>query len=201
MGNLNFQDDPNENPEKDQNQDQNQNQDQSQEQPDLSDLNDPRADEGFIDDPTSGSSKLLWIAIIVVVVAGIGGALYLFHRSGYLKFPGKKQSPVTTMTAPAPVAKAPVEAKRATPVAKPTPKGSGNFALQVSAFRTRRQAGRYVSMLNKQGIQARIVETDIGTAKWFRVCTGSFNTKLKAIAAIQGMKKKVGTDVWVVPAQ
>ena len=217
MGNLNFQDDQDENQEQNQNQNQNPNQD-----PNLnfnesgpSEQDEPRIDEGFIDDPTAGSSKVLWIAIIVVVIAGIAGALYMLNRSGYLKlpFPGKKSAVTTTTrrvtTPPPPVATSPAAKQQKPahvaprPVAqKPAAGQPGSYSLQVSAFRTRAQADRYVSGLNKKGIDGRIIVSQGekgGT--WYRVVTGTYGTRLKAIAELQSMKKKVGTDVWVVPAQ
>ncbi len=229
MGNLNFQDDPDENREKDQNPNQNQNQDSNQgpdqdanqdqnlnfDQPDLPEQDEPRIDEGFIDDPTAGSSKVLWIAIIVVVLAGIGGALYMLNRSGYLKLPlpGKKKPAVTTTTTrttpPPPVASAPAaKHQKPAPVAKkpvaqrPAAKQTGNFSLQVSAFKTRAQADRYISSLRKKGVEGRvIVGQGAKGEKWYRVVSGNYGTRLKAIAEVHSMKKKVGTDVWVVPAQ
>ncbi|MCL5021576.1 MAG: SPOR domain-containing protein [Bacteroidetes bacterium] len=189
MGNLNFQDDQDENPQEN--------------QPDPSEQKETKIEEGFIDDPTRGSSKLLWAVIIVVVIAGIGGALYMMNRAGYLKFPIKKRPAITTTTAPAPSAVSPAPKERVTSTATKPPVGQqGSFALQVSAFRTRQQADRFVASLRKKGIEAGVfVSEGARGGKWFRVCTGSFDTKLKAIAAVENMKKKVGTDVWVVPAQ
>ncbi len=188
MGNLNFQDPDSENPQ--------------QNEPDPSPRKSGREDDAYIDDPTS-NSKLLWIAIIVIVVAGIGGALYMLNRSGHLNFLKKSRTAVTTtMTTPAPSAPAPVEKTTPAKAAKTVAKQPGSFALQVSAFKTKAQADRYVAALKKKGIDAWVVTGEgAPETKWYRVCTGSFDTKLRAIAAVQNMKKKVGTDVWVVPAQ
>ncbi|MCL5020757.1 MAG: SPOR domain-containing protein [Bacteroidetes bacterium] len=191
MGNLNFQDDPNENPE--------------QNQPDPSEHREPGNEEAFIEDPTVGSSKFLWIAIIVVLIAGGGGAVYMLNRAGYLKFPGKKSQPVTTMTTPTPASSetaAPTASNAGVSPARSGIAGQGAYSLQISAFRTRQQANRYVASLQKKGIDARVMVSEGPKGgSWYRVCTGSFDTKLKAIAAIQNMKKRVGTDVWVVPAE
>lgn len=196
MGNLNFQDD--------------QDQDPQQNQPEPSGQKEPQIEDGYIDDPTRGSSKLLWTVVIVVLIAGIGGALYMMNRAGYLKFPLKKKTAITTTTAPRPPAATPAPEKRVTPpekrvtptAAKPVAGQQGSFALQVSAFKTRQQADRFVGSLRKKGIEASVLVSEGPRGgKWFRVCTGSFDTKLKAIAAIENMKKQVGTDVWVVPAQ
>ncbi len=195
MGNLNFQEGQNENPEQDPNQNQGPNQPEENER-------NLRADEGYIDDPTSGSSKFLWIAIVVVLIAGIGGALYMLNRAGYLKFLNKKKPVITTITTPAPAATAPATVtSMMKAAAKPTPAPQGSFALQVAAFTNRQQANRFVSSMSKKGIDSYVAESLAGGKRWYRVCTGSFDTKLKAIAAIHNMKQKVGTDVWVVPAQ
>lgn len=195
MGNLNFQEGENENPEQDPNQNQGPNQPEENE-------GNLRADDGYIDDPTSGSSKFLWIAIVVVLIAGIGGALYMLNRAGYLKFLNKKKPAITTITTPAPAAPAPTAVPRKTTSSvKPMARPQGSFALQVAAFRNRQQADRFVSSLRKKGVDSYVAESVAGGERWYRVCSGSFDTKLKAIAAIHTMKQKVGTDVWVVPAQ
>ncbi len=189
MGNLNFQDEPNENPQ--------------QNQPDPGSHKSSRDDDAYIDDPTS-NSRLLWIVIIVILVAGIGGGLYMLNRAGYLKFPIKHKVAVTKLTAPPPSAPAPVaKTQPAKPaVSVSVAKQTGAFALQVSAFKIRGQADRYVAALKKKGIDARIFTSEGSNgSQWYRVCAGSFDTKLRAIAAVENMKKKVGTDVWVVPAQ
>ncbi len=185
MGNLNFQADQNEK--------------LQQHEPDSSAQDSPKVDDEFADDATD-NSKFLWIAIVVVVIAGVGVVLYLLNRGGYLNG-SKSKAPVTAITETAPSAPTPVTESKVTP---PTaaPETQQTFALQVSAFRTQREAERFVSQLKKKGIEAKIaVGRGSDERKWFRVYTGSFDTRLKAIAAIENMKKKVGTDVWVVPAQ
>ena len=187
MGNLNFQDEQDES--------------QQKNQPDPEPQKVAKNMDAYIDDPTS-NSKVLWVAIIVVLIAGVGGALYMLNRAGYLKFLSKHKTAVTTMTAPAPSAPSPMAAAKPMQPAKSSASQQGSFALQVSAFRTQNQADRYISTLKKKGIEAWVL-TGEGTTghKWYRVCTGNFDTKLRAIAAVENMKKKVGTDVWVVPAQ
>ncbi len=223
MGNLNFQDDQDESQKKDQDANQNEGQGREENQDEFQDLGrpdpfgspEPRADdEDYIEDPTAGSSRILWIAIIVVVIAGIGGALYMLHRSGYLKFPLKKRTVVTTTTtraAPPPVS-TPVESAKPAKPMKPkrrvpapvrrAPGPAGNFALQVSAFRTRAQAEEFVALIRRKGVDGHVVVSRGGRGEnWYRVITGSFGTRLKAIAQVHSMKEKVGTDVWVVPEQ
>jgi cell division protein FtsN len=188
MGNLNFQDEQNENPQ--------------QNQPDPAAHKATKEEDAYIDDPTS-NSRILWIAIIVVAIAGIGGALYMLNNAGYLKFLSKHKTAVTTIaTSPAPSEMTAVSKPTSTQPAKAMAKQSGTFALQLSAFRTQGQADRCVATLKKKGVDAWVASTETATdKKWYRVCTGSYETKLKAIAAVETMKKKVGTDVWVVPAQ
>lgn len=119
-----------------------------------------------------------------------------------MKFLNKKKPVITTITTPAPAATAPATVTSMTKAAaKPTPAPQGSFALQVAAFTNRQQANRFVSSMRKKGIDSYVAESLAGGKRWYRVCTGSFDTKLKAIAAIHNMKQKVGTDVWVVPAQ
>ncbi len=196
MGNLNFQEGQNENPEQDPNENQGSNQPEENDQKDL------RVDEGYIDDPTTGSSKFLWIAVVVVLIAGIGGALYMLNRAGYLKFLNKKKATITTMTTPAPAATAPTTVpSKSTPTARPIGRPQGSFSLQLAAFRKRGQADRFVSSMKQKGVDSYVAESVAGGVRWYRVCAGSFDTKLKAIAAIHNMKQEVGTDVWVVPAQ
>ncbi len=143
------------------------------------------------------SSRYLWIAIAVVVVAAIGGGLYLLNKNGLLRIGGHK-TPVTSISStPANVsAQAPPPSN-----AKPAPT-TGEFALQVAAFRQRVLAEKFVRMLGEKGLVSHVVpERVAGRGEWYKVYTGSFDTRIKAIAAIEGMKKKVGTDVWVVPAE
>ncbi len=187
MGNLNFQDGSNENPQGN--------------QPEPSSENDSKLDDVLIDDPMS-NSKTVWIAVVVVLIAVIGGALYMLNRAGYLKFSGKQKSAITTLASPPPSAQPVAESPKATEPAKATNIAADKFALQVSAFRSKTEADKFVAKLGKKGISARVVHSTSGAdRKWYRVYSGSFDTKLKAIAAIEDMKKKVGTDVWVVPAQ
>ena len=165
--------------------------------------NDPQIDDIFIDSP-SGGTKILWIVLVVVVVAVVGGGVYLLNKYGYLSFLHKK-SAVTLMKSPSPsstsvpVAKTTPPAQTAQAVKPATP---GSFAIQVSAFKSKPQADKYVSKLKQQGIDAFVFAGDVpNEGTWFKVCVGSFDTKLRALAATEEMKKKVGTDVWVVPVQ
>ena len=162
-------------------------------------FDDPQVDDIFIDSPSSGT-KFLWIALVVVLVAGLGGGLYLLNKHGYLKFFHKKPT-ITVMTQSAPVAPPPV-AKTVTPAPLSKAPETGSFAIQVSAFKTKPMADNYVSKLKKKGIDAFVFAGTVpNEGTWFKVCVGSFDTKLRAIAATEEMKKKVGTDVWVVPVQ
>ncbi len=178
MGNLNFQD---EHDAKSQ-----------QPAPPAHHTDEPEAEDIFADEPTTGS-KFLWGAIVVIVIAGIVGGLYLLNKHGYLNFRSKHEAAaVVNESAPTP------PPNNFAPPAKP----SGKFALQVSAFRTKLLADNYVAKLKMKGIDAYVFSGDTpDEVKWFKVCVGSFDTKLRAIAATEELKRKVGTDVWVVPAQ
>ncbi len=192
MGNLNFQDEQSDKPQqKPQNQ-------SAQENPD-----EPKVENIFVDEPNKGST-FLWVAIVVILIAGIGGGFYLLNRYGYLKL-GQRKPAETTMSATAPVNTPAAEASKVTPPASPSKefsKSSGKFAIQVSAFRTQHAADRYAGKLKKKGLDAYVLAGEVPKeGKWFKVCVGSYDTKLRAIAATEEMKRKVGTDVWVVPAQ
>ncbi len=188
MGNLNFQDEKSEQGQ--------------QAKPSESNPEEERVEDIFVDEPTSGT-KILWVAIAVVVIAGIAGAFYFLNSRGYLKF-GKKAT-VTEATQSAPAAMQAADTSEAAEGGSGAAGGSattGKYSLQVSAFRTRAQADRYIAQLSKKGIEAyAVVGSDRNGRQWFRVCVGSFPNRIQAIAAIEGMKKRVGTDVWVVPAQ
>ncbi|HEY9167205.1 MAG TPA: SPOR domain-containing protein [Candidatus Kryptonia bacterium] len=186
MGSLNFQDDQNPKP--------------PQRQPDPGhhrDLDDAKVDDIFVDGPGVGP-KLLLIAVVVIVIAGIGGGLYLLNQRGILKF-GKKTPVVVVqppVTAP-PVSAAPAPKPN---VVQPTP--TGKFAIQVSAFKNQDQANRAVQNLKKKGVDAYVFAGEVpNEGKWFKVCVGSYDTKLRALAETEMMKQKVGTDVWVISAQ
>ena len=148
-------------------------------------------------------TRILWVAIAIIVIAGIAGAFYFLNSRGYLNF-GKKAA-VTETTQPASSASQAAdtsEAEAGSSGAVESPATSGRYSLQVSAFRTRAQAERYVAQLKKKGIEAYAVAGAVrNNGQWFKVCVGSFPNRIQAIAAIEGMKKRVGTDVWVIPAQ
>ena len=178
MGNLNFQDEENPKPQL----------------PTHSGRasDEPRVDDIFVDAPTTGT-KFLWAAIIVIVIAGVAGGLYFLNKYGYLDFGNKQQT--TTVNESAPVSN-----KKSLTNASVRP--SGKFTLQIAAFRTRPIADDFIARLKRKGIDARVsYENGPNNEKWYKVYTGSFDTKLLAIAATEEMKKKVGTDVWVVQGQ
>lgn len=194
MGSLNFQDEQDQKP-------------QSKQPSTSENLEVPKVEDIFVDAPTSGS-KFLWIAIIVIVIAGAGGGLYLLNQYGYLKFGENKPAQYSGVSQgetnqPAPAA-APAESPSKVEVTPPAPsaKVPQKFALQVSAFRTKPVADEYAAKLKKKGIDANVFAGVVPhEGKWFKVYVGSFDTKLRAIAAIEEMKKKVRTDVWVVSAE
>jgi len=162
------------------------------------DFNDPQVDDIFIDSPSAGA-KILWIVLVVVVLAGIGGGVYLLNKYGYLNFLRKKPA-VAVVTTPAPAA--PSNAPAATAVSASPKATPGSFAIQVSAFKVKPKADKYAMQLKQKGIDAYVFAGDVpNEGTWFKVCVGSYDTKLRAIAATKEMKKKVGTDVWVVPVQ
>ena len=195
MGSLNFQDEQDQNP-------------QSNQSIDSASSEEPKVQDIFVDAPTSGS-KFLWVAIIVVIIAGAGGGLYLLNQYGYLKFNESKpaQPSAVSQNAAATQPSAAVSpsesvSKTEAPPPAPSTKAPQKFALQVSAFRTKPLADEYAAKLKMRGIEASVFAGAVPhEGKWFKVCVGSFDTKLRAIAAIEGMKERVGTDVWVVSAQ
>lgn len=184
MGNLNFQDEEN----------------AKSQQPNQSASNsddprdDPKLEDIFVDENTSGV-KFLWAAVIVIVIAGLAGGVYLLNKHGYLHF-SQKQHASETVNESAPPPPAPSSRESA------SIQSAGKFTLQIAAFKEKRLADDFAARMKKKGIDTYVSsENEPSNEKWFKVCTGSFDTKLLAIAATQGMKKKVGTDVWVVPTQ
>ncbi len=187
MGNLNFQDEDSDQ--------------EHQTSPSQNRKNEEKVEDIFVDEPTTGT-KILWIALAVVVIAALAGIFYMLNSHGYLKFGKKAAVTQTTQSVPS------APATRDTTESSPMVSGSqgaatgGGYSLQVSAFRTRAQADRYVAQLKRQGIDGYIIlgEGNEG-GRWYRVCVGSYPNRIQAIAAIEGMRKRVRTDVWVVPAQ
>lgn len=188
MGNLNFQD---EKPDE-----------EKPTSPSENEQEEETAHDIFVDEPTSGT-KILWIAIAVVVIAGIGGAFYFLSRHGYLDF-GKKAAVTEVAQHSASTAAAADTGAQMTAAAKPqqTAATTRKYSLQVAAFRTRAQADRFVTRLKGKGIDAYSFAGKVrNDGQWFKVCVGTYPNRIQAIAAVESMKKKVGTDVWVVPAQ
>lgn len=188
MGNLNFQD---EKPDEEKPTSSPENQQEEEKVQDI-----------FVDEPTSGM-KILWVAIAVVVIAGIGGAFYLLSRHGYLDL-GKKAAVTTVAQPPSSTAAAVDTSATAASTAKvqETQATTGRYSLQVAAFRTKGKADHFVARLRKKGIDAYSFAGRVrNEGQWFKVCVGSFPNRIQAIAAVESMKKKVGTNVWVVPAQ
>jgi SPOR domain len=181
---MNFQDQPSE--------------EKSQPKQSASNFDDPKVDDIFIDSP-SGGAKILWIALAVVVFAGIVGGLFLMNKYGYLKFLHKRPAISVVSQAPPPAA-APTNTAPSTPATASST--TDRFAVQVSAFRTKPMADKYAAKLKQKGIDAYVLAGEVpNEGTWFKVCVGSYDTKLRAIAATEDLKQKVGTDVWVVPAQ
>jgi len=186
---MNFQDQPSE--------------EKSQQKQSPTKFDDPKVDDIFLDSQ-SGGAKILWIILGVVLLAGLAGGLYLLNKYGYMNFLHRK--PKVTVVAQAPSPTIPNTAKSSklrTPVSSaPTNVGSDRFALQVSAFKNKPMADQYVAKLKSKGIDAYILAGEVpNEGTWFKVCVGSYDSKLRAIAATSDLKQKVGTDVWVVPAQ
>lgn len=175
--------------------------DPKSQQPDSSsrDKNEPQMEDIFAHESAVGS-KFLWVAIVVIVIAVIGGGLYFLNKHGYLNFASKHHTPPVVVMQSAPVP--PPTSSVPPPGNVPTKLSSGKYALQVSAFKTKLSADNYAAKLKGKGIDAYVFQGNSGNdGKWFKVCVGSFDAKIRAIAAIENVKEKVGTDVWVVPAQ
>ncbi len=181
MANMNFQDQPGEKPQKP-----------------AADFNDPKVDDLYVDSP-SGGTKFVWVALVVIIIAAIGGGFYLLNKYGYLNFMRKRHA-VTVVTSNPP----PPVAMTNNPAALPPapPKAMDKFSIQVSAFKSKPMAEQYAAKLKQNGLDAFVLASSVKNGEaWFKVCVGSYGTKIQAIAATQELKEKTGTDVWVVPAQ
>ncbi len=154
--------------------------------------------ENLFEGESGLGAKFLWGAIIVIVIAVVGGGLYLLNRNGFLKLGGHK-APVTTVTTSP--TQGPAQTPPPTNVTSPASQ-TGLYSLQVAAFKVRSLADKFRRQLEQKGIPSHVVTgNDAEGNTWFKVYTGSFPNRIQAIAAIENMKKKVGTDVWVVPTE
>ena len=171
---------------------------QQKPQPPAQNYEESEVDDIFIDSP-SGGTKFLWIALAVVVLAGIGAGIYMLNKYGYLKLPHKKPAVAVVSETPPVETTTPTTPGNSVSTTSGTP---GSFAIQVSAFKTKPMADKYAEKLKQKGIDAFVFAGDVpNEGTWYKVCVGSYDSKLRAIAAVEEMKKKVGTDVWVVPVQ
>jgi hypothetical protein len=165
-----------------------------------SSFDDPRVDDIFLDSP-SGGRTLLWIALAVVVLAIIGGGIYALNKYGYFSFLRKKPAVTVVTATPAPQAPRLTAPPAKAPTSKPIPTAD-KFAIQVSAFQRKLAADQFAAKLKQSGLDAYVYAGKVprrGT--WYKVCVGPYDSKVHAIAAIQMVKEKVGSDAWVVPAQ
>jgi hypothetical protein len=171
---------------------------EKQKQPSPS-FDDPRVDDIFIDSPSAGR-KILWVLLVVVVIGIVGGGLYMLNKYGYLSFLHRK--PVATVVTRTPPPQTPKVTPPAPTVTPSNPVPAGKFAIQVSAFRDKPNADRFAAKLKQRGIDAYVFAGEVpNEGTWYKVCVGSYDTKLRAVANIAAMKEKVGTDAWVVQAQ
>lgn len=182
MANMNFQDQPGDKPQKP-----------------AADFDDPKVDDLYVDSP-SGGTRFVWVAIVVIIIAAIGGGVFLLNKYGYLNFLRKRHT-VTVVTSNPPPPVAMTNNPKIVPPAV-TPKPLDKFSIQVSAFKSKPMAEKYAAKLKRNGMDAYVLASNVPNGEtWFKVCVGSYGSKLQAIAATQELKEKTGADVWVVPTQ
>ncbi|MGC8595336.1 MAG: SPOR domain-containing protein [Candidatus Kryptoniota bacterium] len=190
MGNLNFQDD-----------------ESSGLGESHQDMSDAGSEQPFKKSPPD-NSKLLWFTLLIVVIAIVAGGVYLLNKKGLLG-PEKK----------APAAAPAVEPPSPQPHPSPFSSGSSRiesperglatnaagtaqrFAVQISSFKSERIARKYLGKMKSKGINGYIVRGKVGKTTWYRVWVGPFENEAKAILASGELRRKVGTNVWVIPAE
>jgi cell division septation protein DedD len=154
------------------------------------------------------NSKLLWFALLVVLIAIIAGGVYFLNKKGLLN-PAKKSSTAgSVVEAPAPQQSSPPFSSGAsriesTEVQKREKSVSTvqRFAVQISSFKSESVAKKYLGEIKSKGIKGYVVRSKLGKTTWYRVWVGPFENEAKAILASSELRKKVGTNVWVIPAE
>jgi cell division septation protein DedD len=112
--------------------------------------------------------------------------------------PPSPASPPPPVSAPPPApAAAPAVPAPATGAAG-EPSGPG-IAIQVSAFRERREADALATRLAGKGYAAYVVAPSAGAPPLYRVRVGKFKDRTEANRAAQRLKKEEQFDPWIVP--
>ncbi len=96
-----------------------------------------------------------------------------------------------------------VEPLPAKPWASASPK-AGGFAVQISAYQTRKKAEGLRAILAEGGYPAYVVEADVPKlGRHYRVRVGPFATRKKAKAVASEVRRRFpqeGPDFWIVPS-
>lgn len=108
-------------------------------------------------------------------------------------------TPVRREPAPAPPAtSAPAPAAQTSSAVPGEPSGPG-VAIQVSAFRERREADALATRLISKGFAAYVVAPAAGAPSLYRVRVGKFRDRAEAGRMAERLKKEEQFDPWIVP--
>lgn len=191
MGNLNFQDEEN-----------------TSEESSRQDRSDADSEKSFTK-PAPDNSKVLWITLLVVIIAIIAGGVYFVNKKGLLN-PTRKLTTGAAVEAPvsqpAPPLSSPGSNVSEIPESASTAKANTattaqRFVVQISSFKSEGFARKYLNKIKSKGIRGYVVKGKVGKTTWYRVWVGPFENEAKAILASSELRKKVGTNVWVVPEE
>jgi cell division septation protein DedD len=169
-----------------------------------------------------GLIKLLPIAIILLIILGI----VMLNQFGVIHLWGSKGTPVVVDLPPledeavqtipevrepvlAPIDSPAVEEVVPTqpaPAQRPVteqafntslPAGTGQYTVQVSAWRTRERAEAQVARIRAAGKPAFMDETLIGGTTWYRVRIGRYATREEAVRDAESFQLLLETGWWV----
>lgn len=111
--------------------------------------------------------------------------------------PAGTASELVTASARPPVVEARPASTPATAAAFAEPSGSG-MAVQVSAYRNRREAEAMAGRLSAKGYAAYIMAPAPGAPNLFRVRIGKFTTRADADRVVARLKREERLDPWIV---
>ncbi len=168
-----------------------------------------------------GIGKILVIVLILVVVAG---GVFLLNKYGIVKLWGKKTPPPVAVVQPEPFPQEPFPAEEAIvdtgsgiefvdtppiaevppPAPAPPPSASdklasmkGNYTIQVSAWKDRKTAEKYVRLLEEAGYPAFLEPRDLKGGSWYTVRIGRYPTVKEARKAVDSFALEIRSNYWI----